>query len=147
MEYSLTNLTKLVLRRKKRLGRGSGSGKGDKSTKGTTRHQGARENIPLSFEGGQGRVIKKFPLLRGKGKNNAKRERPAEIAVEKLNAFSDNDQVTLTTLVEKGLISNKVIRVKVIGPGSLTRKLIVSVPVTRSVQQMIEKAGGEVRKV
>ena len=65
----LSRLPKIVSRKKKRLGRGLGSGKGSKSGRGITRHQKARESIPLHFEGGQGRLVKKFPLLRGKGKN------------------------------------------------------------------------------
>lgn len=68
----LSNLPKIITRRKKRLGRGLGSGRGSKSGRGTTRHQKAREKIPLHFEGGQGRMVKRFPLLRGKGKNKSK---------------------------------------------------------------------------
>ncbi|MFH0979620.1 MAG: hypothetical protein V1803_01600 [Candidatus Roizmanbacteria bacterium] len=67
----LSNLPKIVRSKKKRLGRGLGSGKGSKSGRGTTRHQKARESIPLHFEGGQGRMVKSFPLLRGKGKNKS----------------------------------------------------------------------------
>ena len=69
MKSILSNLPKIVSKKKKRLGRGLGSGKGAKSGRGTTRHQKARESIPLHFEGGQGRMVKKFPLLRGKGRN------------------------------------------------------------------------------
>lgn len=68
----LSQLPKLVFGRKKRLGRGLGSGKGAKSGRGTTRHQKAREDVPLHFEGGQGRMVKRFPLLRGKGRNKPK---------------------------------------------------------------------------
>lgn len=72
MTNFLSNLPKIVLSRKKRLGRGLGSGKGAKSGRGTTRHQKARETVPLHFEGGQGRMVKRFPLLRGKGKNKSR---------------------------------------------------------------------------
>lgn len=68
----LSNLPKITDKKKKRLGRGLGSGKGAKSGRGITRHQKAREDIPLHFEGGQGRLVKRFPLLRGKGKNKSK---------------------------------------------------------------------------
>ncbi len=69
MKNFLSFLPKVTKKNKKRLGRGLGSGKGAKSGRGITRHQKAREDIPLHFEGGQGRIVKKFPLLRGKGKN------------------------------------------------------------------------------
>lgn len=71
-KHFLSNLPKIVTKKKKRLGRGLGSGKGAKSGRGTTRHQKARESIPLHFEGGQARIVKKYPLLRGKGKNKPK---------------------------------------------------------------------------
>lgn len=70
MANFLSQLPRIVDTSKKRLGRGMGSGKGSKSGRGTTRHQKARESIPLHFEGGQGRMVKKYPLLRGKGRNN-----------------------------------------------------------------------------
>ncbi|OGK56042.1 hypothetical protein A3J15_00490 [Candidatus Roizmanbacteria bacterium RIFCSPLOWO2_02_FULL_38_10] len=69
--FSLNNLPKIKDKSKKRLGRGTGSGAGAKSGRGTTRHQAAREKIALWFEGGQNRVIKKFPLLRGKARNKS----------------------------------------------------------------------------
>lgn len=69
MKSFLSNLPKIVSRKKKRLGRGLGSGKGAKSGRGTTRHQKARESIADYFEGGQGRMVKRFPYLRGKGRN------------------------------------------------------------------------------
>ena len=71
----LSNLSKIIKKTKKRIGRGLGSGRGAKSGRGTTRHQKARESIPLFFEGGQGRIIKRFPLLRGKGRNKPKKSK------------------------------------------------------------------------
>ncbi len=50
MSNFLSNLPKINIKKKKRLGRGFGSGKGSKSGRGTTRHQKARESIPLHFE-------------------------------------------------------------------------------------------------
>lgn len=146
---TLSTLPKIVVSKKKRLGRGAGSGKGAKSGRGTTRHQKAREDIPLAFEGGQGRLIKRFPLLRGKGRNKSFQTRPVLIAVEALNIFDDNEEVTVETLVVKKILnqSQKSLMVKILGNGKLTKKLTVAVPVSASVKTMIEKAGGQIKAV
>lgn len=146
---TLSNLPKITKNKKKRLGRGAGSGKGQKSGRGTTRHQKAREDIPLAFEGGQGRLIKRFPLLRGKNRNKSVRTKAVTIAVEALNVFNDNEEVTVETLVAKKIleVSLKNMTVKVLGNGKLTKKLTVSVPVSASVKTMIEKAGGQIKTV
>lgn len=146
---TLSLLPKIVHRRKKRLGRGAGSGKGAKSGRGTTRHQAARENIPLHFEGGQGRMVKKYPLLRGKGKNKSVRPRPFVIHTDDLNGFKDGETVDVTTLREKGIVktNERVIQVKILARGTMEKKLQVTLPVSRSVKVLIEKAGGKVLPV
>lgn len=143
----MSNLPKIVNKRKKRLGRGAGSGKGAKSGRGTTRHQGARENIPLHFEGGQGRMVKKYPLLRGKGKNKSIQTKPTIVTLEDLNKFSDGETVTLESLQKIGVIRKSNKRVKILANGILKRKLQVQLPVSRSVKILIEKAGGESKPV
>lgn len=142
----LSTLPKITEKKKKRLGRGAGSGKGAKSGRGTTRHQKAREDIPLAFEGGQGKFIKKFPLLRGKGRNKPVELPAVIITMDDLNKYNDGDSVTLQTLVEKGILKTSDLNkpVKILANGSVTKKLTVSLPVSRSAQEMIEKAGGQV---
>ena len=149
MNTFLSNLPKLVLNKKKRLGRGAGSGKGAKSGRGTTRHQKAREDIPLAFEGGQGRLIKRFPLLRGKGKNKSYQIETLPIAVEVLNIFNDNEEVTIETLIDKKVLNSsyKGEPVKILGGGKLTKKLTVTLPVSASAKELIEKAGGQIKTV
>ncbi len=149
MNTFLSNLPKLVLNKKKRLGRGAGSGKGAKSGRGTTRHQKAREDIPLAFEGGQGRLIKRFPLLRGKGKNKSYQTETLPIAVEVLNIFNDNEEVTIATLIEKKVLNSsyKGEPVKILGGGKLEKKLTVTLPVSASAKELIEKAGGQIKTV
>jgi large subunit ribosomal protein L15 len=147
MSISLSQLPKIVGPRRKRLGRGAGSGVGAKSGRGTTRHQKAREDIPLHFEGGQGRMVKRFPLLRGKGRNNVLRPKPISINIEKLNIFADGDVVDTQTLLEKKLIENKKDKVKILANGKLEKKLTVTVQVTQSARKMIETAGGSVKNI
>lgn len=131
MNNILSSLPRIVKTPKKRLGRGLGSGKGAKSGRGTTRHQKARESIPLHFEGGQGRLVKRFPLLRGKGKNKSITAKPKILNLDDLNQFKENSVVNI-----KG--------VKILGGGKLEKKLIVKIPVSKSAQKAIEKAGGRV---
>lgn len=149
MSTFLSQLPKIVEKRKKRLGRGLGSNKGAKSGRGTTRHQTARENVPLSFEGGQNKFIKRFPLLRGKGKNKSPFEKPVIIKVEALNVFNDGDVVDIKSLAEKNIIKKvtKYMKVKILGNGTLEKKVVVTLPVSQSVKKMIEKVGGEVKGV
>lgn len=146
MSNFLSLLPKIVFRSKKRLGRGTGSGKGIKSGRGTTRHQKARGSIPLHFEGGQGRLVKRFPLLRGKGKNSSKRANPIVIALSQLNVFSEGATITTDSLMKKGFLTeaDKKLGVKIIKNGKLEKKLTIQVPVTHSVKSAVEKLGGTV---
>ncbi len=146
MNDFLANLSKITFQKKKRLGRGLGSGKGSKSGRGTTRHQKARESIPLHFEGGQGRIVKKFPLLRGKGKNNSINKKSFIINLEKLNILSDNTVVDKTTLIKEKIITNgkEDLPVKILANGQLKKKLVIRIPVSKKVKQAIEKLGGKV---
>lgn len=142
----LSNLTSIGRKKSKRLGRGYGSGKGAKSTRGITRHQKARTDIPLFFEGGQARLVKKYPLLRGKGKNNSHRAITFPVAVEKLEQLRDNDVVTASRLVEANILTKSDLGfvVKIVGKGKLSKKLKVTLPVSQSAKAVIEKAGGTV---
>jgi len=146
MTSLLSQLPTLVLHTKKRLGRGIGSGRGSKSGRGTTRHQKARSTIPLSFEGGQNRLTKRFPLLRGKGRNRAIKTNKYVIYSSQLNAFDDGAIVTIESLQKIGLIEQGVKKpiVKLIQKGEITKKLTVALLVSQSVKKMIEKAGGTV---
>lgn len=140
----LSQLPKLNDKKAKRLGRGHGSGKGLKSTRGTTRHQKARGTIPLGFIGGQAKDVKKYPLLRGKSKNKSIRRDAYPLAISKLNVFDAGTTVNFASLTEKKLIDPRVTRVKVVANGKLEKKLTVALPVSGSVKEAIEKAGGSV---
>ncbi len=137
---NLHSLPKIIKRKKKRLGRGLGSGKGAKSGRGTKRHQKAREDIPIHFEGGQGKITKKYPLLRGKGKNKSRRPQPIIISLEKLNKFETGETVTIKSLVDKGLVDKKAhkIGVKVLANGELKKKLYVKVPLSKKAKEIVD---------
>lgn len=146
MNNFLSNLSKQGEKKKKRLGRGLSSGKGSKSGRGTTRHQKARESVPLHFEGGQGRIVKKFPLLRGKGKNNSIKSKAFVIDLESLNKLADNSVVSRETLIKENIITNgkEFLPIKILANGQLKKKLIVKLPVSKKVKIAVEKLGGQV---
>lgn len=143
---TLSNLVKTSSKRKKRLGRGAGSGKGAKSGRGTTRHQTAREDIPLHFEGGQNRMVKRYPLLRGKGRNKSKIQKPILIRLSQLNSFKKGELVNLEALVKNKLITKYQVKqgVKIVANGKISVSLEVALPISQSAKNMIEKAGGKV---
>ncbi|MFA6017351.1 MAG: 50S ribosomal protein L15 [Patescibacteria group bacterium] len=146
MDNFLSHLPQVNIKKKKRLGRGLGSGKGSKSGRGTTRHQKARESVPLHFEGGQGRIVKKFPLLRGKGKNNSIKAKAFIINLEDLNKLADNSVVSRETLIKENIITNgkENLPIKILANGQLKKKLIVKLPVSKKVKEAVEKLGGQV---
>ncbi len=137
------HLQKLVRRRKKRLGRGHGSGKVKTSGRGT-KGQKSRGTIPQGFEGGQLSIIKRLPLLRGKDRNRTRQEEVYPIRADKLNALPADTKVTLETLLKYHMIDKGVGRVKILGGKPVTVKLTVAVPASKSATKLIEKAGGVV---
>jgi large subunit ribosomal protein L15 len=136
-------LQKLVQRPKKRLGRGHGSGKVKTSGRGT-KGQKSRDGIHIGFEGGQLPLIKRLPLLRGKGRNGSQSDKAYPLSVEKLNTLLTGTSVTLETLKKYHMIDTTVSRVKILGSGKVIVKLTVTVPCSKSAVGAIEKAGGEV---
>lgn len=134
-------LQKLTRRPKKRIGRGHGSGKVKTSGRGT-KGQRARGKIRLGFEGGQLSLIKRLPLLRGKDRNNGLKGKAYPIPVDKLNKLPEGSIVNLDTLKKHNIIDAAVSKVKILGGKALTVKLTVNVPMSKSAQKAVEKAGG-----
>lgn len=134
---------KLVKSSKKRLGRGHGSGKVKTSGRGT-KGQNARDSMPRGFEGGQLSLIKRLPLLRGKGRNQSQNPKAFPVEVTKLNALPSGTNVSLATLVKYHIIDARVSRVKILGRGPVSVKLEVTVPCSQTARQAITKAGGSV---
>lgn len=139
----LSRLSAIVAKSKRRVGRGHGSGRVKTSGRGT-KGQNARGRRPLSFEGGQLALIKRLPLLRGKGKNGGCVAKAYPLSVEKLNSIPAKTVITLESLVKYHMIDEDVSRVKILGGGKLDHALTVKVPCSESARQVIEKAGGTV---
>lgn len=143
---NLTDLEKIKAKRKKRVGQGHGSGRGKTSGRGT-KGQKARGDVPLDFEGGALPLIKRLPLLRGKGRNKSIKEKPYVLNVSLLNKLPKGSVVDIETLAKHGLVkldSAKQKGVKILGEGDITVALTVKLPISKQASEKIQKAGGSV---
>jgi len=143
------NLNNLVKNNKKkiRVGRGIGSGKGKTSSRG---HKGqkSRSGVAIkSFEGGQ------MPLYRRLPKRGFKSQFKKDIAVlnlDKIQNFIDKkdstikDSLDLNILKEKKLIGKKYSKLKILGNGEIKKSLEISAHyASKQALNKIEKAGGK----
>lgn len=143
----LNKLPKTTKKRKKRLGRGYGSGKGGHTVGRGAKGQKARGKVSLGFEGGQLPLIKRLPLQRGKGKFKPFRKKPLVINVKFLNLLPKGETVDLNTLVKYKIVKeNEAVKfgVKILGDGDLKKPLIVKLPCSKGAIEKIKKAGGKV---
>lgn len=141
----LNQLTSITSKSKKRVGRGYGSGKGGhtsgRGTKGQLSRTGAKS--PLWFEGGQLPLIKRLPMLRGKGRLN-NTSTTDEVSLADLNRVK-NLEVTLDSLKLEGLVSKSAKSVKVMASGKIEKKLhLKGIKLTPAAKKAIEVAGGKV---
>lgn len=132
------------LKKKKRIGRGGKrgtySGKGIKGQKS----RAGRKLVPV-IRG----MIKKYPKLRG----YKFRKRPKSLAVVNIGVldknFKDSEVVTPKILLEKELIrriKGRVPKVKILGGGELTKKLVIeNCEVSKTAKEAIKKAGGSIK--
>lgn len=137
----MSNLPKITIRRKKRIGRGHGSGKVKTAGRGT-KGQKSRGSIMPGFEGGQLPLIKRLPLLRGKAKNKRRTRRSYPVPVGSLRSILKGNVVSLEILAKYRMIPKGAKRVKIVGKGTLLTAFTVSVPCSASAKEVIVKAGG-----
>ena len=127
---------------RKRVGRGPGSGMGKTSTRGENGQRSrSGASIPAWFEGGQSPLYRRIPK---RGFNNARfRIEFATINLSDLNKFNDGDVVTPELLKEKGIVKKQLCGIKVLGNGTLEKKLTVRANrFSSSAITKIESAGG-----
>lgn len=135
---------------KKRVGRGYGSGKGGHTVGRGQKGQKTRGKIYPLFEGTKVKksLIQRLPLLRGKGRQKIRKNKPIAINLSKLNVFPDGAVVDIRALVKAGLLEETRGKpgAKIIGGGGLTKKLRVEIAATRGAMESIKTAGGTVKE-
>ncbi|PLX40790.1 MAG: 50S ribosomal protein L15 [Deltaproteobacteria bacterium] len=133
-----------AVKKKKRVGRGPGSGAGKTASRG---QDGQKSRAGFSqhpgFEGGQMPLQRRIPKV---GFKNPFRKEYACVNVQELNRFEDGTEVTPALLIESGLIKKMKDGVKILGKGELERKLtIFAQKITKGAQDKVEARGGEVK--
>ena len=127
-------------RDRRRVGRGI-AGKGGKTAGRGTKGQGARDTVPVGFEGGQLPLQQRVPKL--KGFKNPFRVEYAVVNLDTLETVG-GDEVTPESLRAAGLVHKHGL-VKVLGRGELTRAVRVRAHAfSASAEQAITAAGGTV---
>lgn len=128
---------------RKRVGRGAGSGLGKTSGRGH-KGQNARSGggVRPGFEGGQLPLFRRLPK---RGFSNAKFKKVyAVINLSDLNVFENDTVVTPELLKETGMLKKQLDGVKVLGNGTLEKKLIVKAhKFSNTAIERIEKMGGK----
>ena len=128
---------------KKRVGRGPGSGLGKTSGRGQ-KGQKARSGGSINpvFEGGQLPLYRRIPK---RGFSNAKFKTVyAVINLSDLNVFEDGTVVTPALLKDTGLIKNQLDGIKVLGTGTLEKKLTIQAnKFSASALEKIKEAGSK----
>ncbi|GIW90044.1 MAG: 50S ribosomal protein L15 [Pirellulaceae bacterium] len=130
-------------RHRKRVGRGPGSGHGKTAGRG---HKGQKSRngwqMHPTFQGGAMPLVRRVPK---RGFHNRFAPIIAEVNVSQLQQyFQDGDHVTVERLREVGLVDGQFDQVKILGDGTLTKRLTVAAHrFSGSAKQKIEQAGGQ----
>ena len=127
--------------RKKRVGRGEGSGVGKTSGRGANgqKSRSGYKRRPW-FEGGQMPLQRQMPK---RGFHNLFRTEYTVVNVSALNRFEDGTEITLQQLLEARIVAKKGRPVKLLGAGTLEKKLTVKLQAASlQARKKIEAAGG-----
>ncbi len=131
-------------KKRRRIGRGPGSGHGKTAGRG---HKGAGSRAGYSvhptFEGGQMPLVRRVPK---RGFHNRFAKVVRSINIGQLDPlFNDGDEVTPETLKARGVLKGRYDLLKVLGDGTLSKKLkIAAHRFSESARSKIEAAGGQV---
>ena len=134
-------------KKKRRIGRGPGSGKGGTSTRG---HKGAKSRSgykqKVGVEGGQMPLQRRLPKFGFKNINRVEYKAINIATLDELAQKLNLDKITVADLIQAGLVRKRQL-VKILGVGSLTRKLDVEANAfSKKAEEAITSAGGSITK-
>ncbi|MGF1638967.1 MAG: 50S ribosomal protein L15 [Cyclobacteriaceae bacterium] len=136
------------VRTNKRLGRGTGSGKGGTSTRG---HKGAKSRSgysrKLGFEGGQMPLQRRVPKFGFKNRNRVEYKAVNLDILQTLIEKTGESSITIDLLIQNGLVGKNDL-VKILSRGELKSKVDVSAHAfSAKTIELIEKLGGTANKI
>ena len=143
------NTTEKILRKKTRVGRGIGSGKGKTSGRGI-KGQKSRSGVAIkSFEGGQMPLYRRLPK---RGFNPIKKNNIAILNLDKIQSYIDkksiksSDTLNSDLLKKLNLINKNSIKLKILGSGVIKDKITIEADLaSKSAVEKLEKIGGSIQ--
>ena len=143
------NTTEKILRKKIRVGRGIGSGKGKTSGRGI-KGQKSRSGVAIkSFEGGQMPLYRRLPK---RGFNSFNNIKIAKINLDKIQMFIDkkklnlNDTINMEILKKLKIINKNSKKLKILGKGEIKQKINIQADlISKSASEKLNKVGGSVQ--
>ncbi|HEY5498061.1 MAG TPA: 50S ribosomal protein L15 [Syntrophales bacterium] len=133
-------------KKRKRVGRGDGSGHGGTACKGS-KGQNARSGggTRPGFEGGQMPMARRLPK---RGFRNPFRKEVITVNLVQLNAFPENSIIDAEALIQKGLIKKRGDGIKLLGKGDIQHALSIKLDaLSKGAKAKIEAAGGSIVEV
>lgn len=133
-------------KKRKRVGRGDGSGHGGTSCKGS-KGQNARSGggTRPGFEGGQMPMARRLPK---RGFRNPFRKEMITVNLVQLNAFPENSIIDAEALIQQGLIKKRGDGIKLLGKGDIQHALSIKLDaLSKGAKAKIEAAGGSIVEV
>jgi large subunit ribosomal protein L15 len=133
-------------KRRKRIGRGPGSGHGKTATKG---HKGLKARSGggkrPGFEGGQMPLVRRLPKF---GFTNPFRVEYSIVNVKSFEQWTGAGTITPQALVDAGLVKRKHLPIKILGNGELSKPLVIQAhKFSKSAEAKIQAAGGRVEVI
>ncbi|MCJ7682807.1 MAG: 50S ribosomal protein L15 [Desulfobacteraceae bacterium] len=133
-------------KKRKRVGRGPGSGHGKTSCRG---HKGQRSRsgggVRPGFEGGQMPLHRRLPK---RGFTNIFKKEYNILNVEDLNRFEPNALLDAEAFKQAGLIKKMMDGIKLLGTGEITRPVVVRIQkVSKTAKEKLEAAGGKIELI
>jgi len=143
------NTTGKVIKKKMRVGRGIGSGKGKTSGRGV-KGQKSRSGVAIkSFEGGQMPLYRRLPK---RGFNPIDKIKIAKINLEKIQTFIDkktinsSDKIDFKLLKKLKIINKNSQKLKILGTGEIKVKINIEANlISKSAKEKLEKIGGSIQ--